>query len=86
MKREDILNLARSNPEAADSYLKELVSTVEKLEAKKDKLKSKKEKLQAKVEYLEAKNRTRFIKKEILEAKNGKLDPISIELRKRILR
>jgi peptidoglycan hydrolase CwlO-like protein len=79
MKDEEILNLIRSNPKA-------LVSYIEELEAKKKKLEAKKERLEAKKEKLEAKNRTLLIEKEVLEAENWKLDPISIELRKRILR
>jgi hypothetical protein len=72
MKDEEILNLIRSNPKAVVSY-------IEELEAKKKKLEAKKEKL-------EAKNKTLLPGKEFLEAENWKLDPISIELRKRILR
>ncbi|HIH93390.1 TPA: hypothetical protein HA338_04920 [Methanosarcina acetivorans] len=79
MKNEEILNLIRSNPAAVVSY-------IEELEAKKEKLEAKKEKLEAKKKKFEAKNRTLLIGEEVLEAKNWNLDPINIELRKRILR
>jgi len=86
MEDEEILDLIRTNPEAA-------ISLIEDLEAKNKKLKARKEKLEAihgsldlRIDYLESRKRALFIRKEILEAKNGKLDPISIELRKRILR
>lgn len=72
MKNEEILNLIRSNPAAVVSYIEELEAKKEKLEAKKKKF--------------EAKNRTLLIGEEVLEAKNWNLDPINIELRKRILR
>ena len=79
MRDEELLNLIRSNPKAVVSY-------IEELEAKKKKLEAKKEKLESRKEKLEAKNRNLLIEKEVFKAKNWKLDPITIELRKRILR
>ncbi len=86
MNEEEILNLIRTNPEAAISLIEELEAKKMKLKAKKEKLEAENRILKAEQETLDAENRTLFIRKEILEAMNGKLDPISIELRKRILR
>jgi hypothetical protein len=55
MKREEILNLARSNPEAIVSYIKELVSRKEKLEAERRDLEAEHKKLEAKKEGLKPK-------------------------------
>jgi hypothetical protein len=42
MKREEILKLARMNPEAIVSYIEELASKKKKLEAERKKLEAKK--------------------------------------------
>ena len=48
MKREEILKLARMNPEAVISYIKELEAKKEQLEAERKRLEAKKRRLEAK--------------------------------------
>ncbi len=49
MKREEVLKLARMNPEAIVSYLEELAYKKEELEAERKKLEAKKRRLEAKI-------------------------------------